>query len=105
MIIFDEEKRIFHISTLSSSYVIRLNGEYIIEHLYYGRKLSNLIGLSDYEDTFVPAFSAIDDEYRQQRISTDFVLQEYAFYGSSDLRKPSFHAVYTDGSRITKMKF
>lgn len=86
MIIFDEEKRIFHISTLSSSYVIRLNGEYIIEHLYYGRKLSNLIGLSDYEDTFVPAFSAIDDEYRQQRISTDFVLQEYAFYGSSDLR-------------------
>lgn len=105
MITFDEKKHIFHITTPCSSYVIRLNGEYIAEHLYYGKKLSNLTGLSDYDDTFVPAFSAIDDEYREQRVSTDFVLQEYAFYGSCDLRKPSFHAVYEDGSRITKMKF
>lgn len=105
MITFDEKKHIFHITTPCSSYVIRLNGEYIAEHLYYGKKLSDLTGLSDYDDTFVPAFSAIDDEYREQRVSTDFVLQEYAFYGSCDLRKPSFHAVYEDGSRITKMKF
>ena len=60
MITFDEKKHIFHITTPCSSYVIRLNGEYIAEHLYYGKKLSDLTGLSDYDDTFVPAFSAIE---------------------------------------------
>lgn len=105
MIKFDGVNRIFNISTPGSSYVMRLNGDYIVEHLYYGKKIFDLTGILNFEDKFVPAFSAIDDEYREQRISTDSVLQEYAFYGSCDLRKPSFHAVYKDGSRITKMKF
>lgn len=105
MIVFDDENGIFHLTTPCNSYVFRLKGEYITEHLYYGKKLLDLTGIIDMEETFVPAFSAINDEYKEQHISTDSVLQEYAFYGSCDLRKPSFHAVYENGSRITKMKF
>lgn len=105
MIVFDDKNQVFHLSTPCSSYVFRLNGEYMAEHLYYGKKLSNLTGITNLEESFVPAFSAINDEYNEQRISTDSVLQEYAFYGSCDLRKPSFHAIYENGSRITKMKF
>ena len=105
MIFFDDKNGIFHLATPCSSYAFRLKGEYITEHLYYGKKLSDLTGIIDLEETFVPAFSAINDEYKEQCISTDSVLQEYAFYGSCDLRKPSFHAIYENGSRITKMKF
>ena len=105
MITFDETNCYFHISTPNSSYVIRLYGEYIPQHLYYGKKLDNLNGILNDDEPFVPGFSAIDREYCEEQITTDVVLQEYAFYGSCDLRKPSFHAVYKDGSRITKMKF
>lgn len=107
MITFDEKQRIFHISTPRTSYIMRLDGDYILQHLYYGKRIENLTGILNDNEDFAAGFSALDREYEDENrcVSTDVVLQEYAFYGSCDLRKPSFHAVYADGSRITKMKF
>lgn len=107
MINYDEKSRIFHLTTPNTSYVFRLNGDYIPEHLYYGKKLNSLDGMNPYNyGTFISG-APVDSEYVDAGsfVSTDIVLQEYGFYGSCDLRSPSFHATYKDGSRITKMKY
>ena len=104
---FDRKKKMFHLSTPSMSYVFGLRGEYILEHLYYGKKLASLDGLfsPNYGEYVHGASVDVEYEDAESFTSTDVVLQEYGFYGSCDLRTPAFHAVYNDGNRITKMRY
>ena len=106
MILVTESTKVFHLKTPNTSYIFRLNGDYILEHLYWGKRIEDITGLID-KNTFIPAFSAINYEYHEDGIelTTDSIASEYAFYGSCDMRKPSFHAVYFDGSRVSKPKF
>lgn len=106
MIIFDDKKQIFHLRTPNSSYMIGIYGGYILEHLYWGKRLETCDGVSE-SPRKTTGFSPVDAELFEQGLnaSTDVIPQEYSFYGSCDLRKPAFHAVYADGSRITKMKY
>lgn len=107
MIVFDKERKIFHIQTANISYIIGLCGDYILEHLYWGKRIENIEGIKVLHAT--AAFTAFDVEYREadpeSSISTEMISQEYSFFGSCDMRKPAFHAKYEDGSRITKMKY
>lgn len=108
-IIFDESKRLFHLTTPNTSYVLAFFDDYLLLHLYYGKRLENINGIEetlDIHNTGV-GFSAINCEADKSEggYTSDALPQEYAFYGSSDMRKPSFHAVYEDGSRITKPKY
>lgn len=86
---------------------MRLKSDWILEHLYYGKKIENLTGMGFRAVENSRGFCAVDyttkDEF--ESLSTENINQEYAFFGSADLRKPSFHARYADGSRITKMKY
>ena len=107
MITFDNEARIFHITTENTSYVMRLKSDYVLEHLYYGKRLDNISGIGFRAIENAIGFSARNYETAEMfdSLSTEHVMQEYAFFGSADIRKPSFHARYADGSRITKMKY
>lgn len=102
---FYENEKIFHITTPNSSYIFRLNGEYMLEHLYYGKKIDNLHGLKNRE--LFSHFTSRNYEYLEQGVALhgETIPQEYGFFGSPDMRTPSFHAKYSDGSRITKMKY
>ncbi len=108
MIKYDKQKKFFHLQTPNSSYVMRLYGEYILEHVYWGKRLEDLTGVSGSQNTAIE-FSACDDEYvemgKDYKITTENYPQEYSFFGSCDLRKAAFHAAYENGSRITKMKY
>ncbi len=107
MITFDTGTQIFHITTENTSYVMRLKSDYILEHLYYGKKLDNIKGIGFRAVESGIGFSSrnYETESMFDNLSTDHVMQEYTFFGSADIRKPSFHARYADGSRITKMKY
>lgn len=107
MIVYDSSKGFFHIATKNTSYIIRLKCGFILEHLYYGKRLQNISGKELFPDDEIKGFSAVDCESDADfsRLSTESIMQEYAFFGSADLRKPSFYAQYKDDSRITKMKY
>ncbi len=99
------DRNLFHIKTLNSSYIFRVRKEYVLEHLYYGKRIDALRGiehLSD-ENYFGATLHAIDAELAEEKLSTGRMCVEYPFYGSVDMRQPAFHAVYNDGSRVTKM--
>ena len=106
MITFDKEKQIFHLQTPNTSYMIGIYGGYLLEHLYWGKRVDSTNGMFGTESR-IAAFCTNDAELSEQGISasTEVIPQEYSFYGSCDLRKPAFHAIYADGSRITKMKY
>ena len=107
MIEYNEELKLFHLTTPKTSYVFRIFGEGVLEHLYYGKKLVGLDGMAPCNYGIYVNGSPVDSEYADMDsfVSTDIMLQEYGFYGSCDFRTPGFHASYSDGSRITKLKY
>ncbi len=106
MITYDQQSGFFHLQTPHTSYVLRLYGESVWEHMYWGKRLDDLHGMSGTKADG-PSFSVLDWEFAgregDRRLSTNAYPQEYSFFGSCDFRKPAFHAQYVDGSRITKM--
>lgn len=107
-IFYEEKTRTYHLKTPNTSYIFRFRGDYILEHLYYGKKIDDTIGIETYcYDPFVSGV-AEDSEYfvpGDSFISSGATLNEYSYFGSCDLRLPGFHATYEDGSRVTKMKY
>ncbi len=108
MITFDTKTRIFHLQTPNTSYLLGLYGDSVVEHVYWGKRLENITGVSGYAGRWVD-FSAYDADTVGKEdvdpLSTNVYPQEYSFFGSTDMRKPAFHARYADGSRITKMRY
>lgn len=105
MIYFDNDKQIFHLQTPKTSYIIGIRSGVLLEHLYWGSRVDSLEGMEFSRNSSV-SFAAINDELSEtQGVSTELLPQEYSFYGSCDMRKPAFHAIYGDGSRITKMSY
>ncbi len=108
MISFDKQSGFFHLQTPNTSYVMRLYGPTVLEHIYWGDRLDSLSGISGsqvYGLGYVVSDWEYDDPAYPQFFSTNCYPQEYSFFGSCDLRKPAFHAQYADGSRITKMRY
>jgi alpha-galactosidase len=69
-------------------------------HLYWGKRIS-----------FLPQ-NVLDNYYKRNlmafdcgKYSSDGLPLEYSTFGSADLRLPTFGAVYSDGSRITKLLY
>ena len=106
MIIFDNDKRIFYLQTPNTSYIIGLKDDYLVSHIYYGKRINGFDGI-DVLERRSASFAVVDRPYEDKGVglSTEVYPQDYSFFGSCDLRKPAFHAQYEDGSRITKMKY
>ncbi len=108
MIIFDADTKMFNLKTKNTSYIIKLFGDYIIEHVYWGKRLESLEGVTGEIVAEGAGMAANNYEYEgfcDGDVSTEIFPQDYSYFGSCDMRKPAFHAQYKDGSRITKMKY
>lgn len=108
LIQFDSEKMIFHLQMPNSSYVIRIYGGQVLEHIYWGKKLDTLAGIrsaAPCEAGFSAQNKELMDSENTESITTELFPQEYPFFGDCDMRKPAFHACYKDGSRITKLQY
>lgn len=99
MIYFDEKNEVFYLHTDKTSYAIGVyNGELPV-HLYWGKRI-NAVPENWIEQFRAKGFMAQDyGEY-----STDGLPLEYSAYGA-DLRMPTFHAKYSDGSFVSKFKY
>ncbi len=103
-IYYDKENKLFHLKTPGSSYIFSLHGSGLLRHIYYGKRIDDITGLSDAIPGTTLGWNGTAGDYdsKGEYWSSDALPQEYAFYGSTDLRKPSFHAILSDGDRITK---
>jgi len=101
-IIYDESKKLYHLMTPNSSYIIGIQSGKLPVNVYYGKRLDNAEGVLDTVCRFHAQGCAADYD---TGVQGEAIYQEYPMYGSTDLRTPAFHAVYKDGSRITKPAF
>ena len=98
MIIFDNN--IFYLQTRNTTYSFGVLDNKLLLHFYWGKRIK-----------FVP--NDIMNNYKRRNVmaydcgkySSDGLPLEYSTFGSADLRLPTFGAVYSDGSRITKLLY
>ena len=102
-IIFNEKTNQFHLHTASTSYICEVfNG--ILAHAYWGKRVKQILPLEQlYKIKNINL--APHDLENSDWYSTDVLLHEFATWGSADLRTPAFHAVYADGSTVTRFRY
>lgn len=106
MIIFNEERKMFHLKTKNTSYVFGVYKDLFLLHLYWGKKIEG--DLPDYSRFILEThrrrnMNACD--YPSVYASADSLPMEYSTFGNADLRSPAFHAEYKDGSKITRLEY
>ena len=93
MISFDSIKKVFYLNTDNTTYIFSVNEKGLLLHLYWGKRLKN-----DISETYIADVNS--DSFGEMSIPL-----EYSTYGAPDMRMPTFDAVYSDGSLISKFVF
>jgi alpha-galactosidase len=99
---FCEQNKTFYLTGKKCSYFFRVNEEGYLEHLYYGKSLSEE-NLSYLFQGMHSSFSPCYMEWKT--ISLNVVPQEFPIYGRGDYRVPSVLAKLQNGSRITDFRY
>lgn len=106
LINFDEKNRTFHLSNGSISYLLGIENEDALSHLYFGKAIKQYHNSRKYptlDRSFSPnpSESAIFD----RGFSLDTLPQEYPSFGHGDFRNPAFQLKQPNGSFITDFKY
>lgn len=106
LINFDKKNRTFHLSNGSISYLLGIENEAVLSHLYLGKAIKQYHNSRKYptlDRSFSPnpSESAIFD----RGFSLDTLLQEYPSFGHGDFRNPAFQLKQPNGSFITDFKY
>lgn len=99
-IYFDEKNKIFNLSTPNTSYIFCLWEGVVPVHLYYGKKIESSFETSDILVRRPRSFSPVCGG-----IPLNDLPMEYPCFGSGDMRVPALHAVYSDGSCVTRLLY
>lgn len=103
MITFNQETRIFHLSTSQMSYVMQVLPSGHLTHLYWGDELKD--AALDYLITEIKRASYVADTDGIKEFKLERLPIEYPAYGNSDLRKPAFVLEHADGSNISDFRY
>lgn len=104
LIYFDETQQIFHLSNGSISYILEIEREGIIGHVYFGKAIQNYSGGLKYprlDRSFSP--NPASANLLEREFSLDTLSQEFPSYtGHGDFRNPAVMIKQPNGSTITE---
>lgn len=103
-VIFDKEKKIFHLQTRSSSYIISIYKDVLLRHIYYGKRINSLSGIENLIPKEYVVFG-INSPHLNYSAVDEAISQEYPTFGCGDLRMPAFHAEFEDGSSASALLY
>lgn len=103
-ITFQEEGRIFHLSTAHTSYLFRVFQNDYLFTLYYGRRLRTC-DMTHHWQVYPSGFSPIDQSFTDHRFSQDLMMLEYPVYGHGDYRAPAVSVRFPNGSRLLDLQY
>ena len=104
-IIYNEEKRLFCLTTGNSEYQIKINVYGMVLHTYYGAPVGNA-DMSYLLKEIDRGFSGNNYEGRDRRgISPDTLPLEYSTHGAGDYRISAIGTVLYNGSRTLDLRY
>lgn len=103
-IIYQEERRIFHLYNDEISYLMMVLPNGHLGQLYFGKRIGVEKDYSYLLEMMPRAMSSyvFDDE---KMFSLAHIRQEYGVYGSTDFRSPAIEILQGNGSRISDFRF
>ena len=98
LITFDENNKIFHLSNTSISYLIGIEKESYLSHLYFGKVIKTYHAGRKYP-AMNRSFSPNPDgmPLNTRDFSLDVISQEFPSYGHGDFRHPAVQIKQTNG--------
>lgn len=103
MIEFDREKACFFLNGKSYSYVMAVNGIGMLQHIYYGKKLSPSDAAFLWE-AHGEAYAPHADDFNYD-MRTDVMLSECGSYARGDFREPTVVIERADGARMSRFRY
>lgn len=104
MIKFDINRGIIHLSNHKISYIIKIEEQGYLTHLYFGKKVQTYETGYEYPKHERP-FSPNPAGYPDRNFSLDNVMMEYPGFGFGDFREPAHQIKLADGSRINDFRY
>ncbi len=102
---FDEESKVFFLTTKNTEYQIKINEIGMVLHTYYGASVGNN-DMSYLIKKIDRGFSGNPYEFRHERgVSQDTLPLEYSTDGAGDFRLSAFSVVLPNGSRTADLRF
>ena len=98
-IIFNEKEKVFHIQSVSTSYIIQVYNTGHVVNLFWGKKIKSLSFNSK------PVTSQSDFDEKDMVLPMDNIFQEYPGYGNGDFRSPAYQVQQENGSTITDLRY
>ena len=94
---YDKEQKIFNLSNSKISYILGIEKNYYVKHIYFGKYLSSYNGSNAqlfYDRGFCSNPIASDRNF-----SLDTLLQEYPDFNQGDFRNPAY-IIQTDRKSV-----
>lgn len=102
-IIYDEDRKLFHLKTRNTSYIIQVYKNKQLCNVYWGKKVNDI----NPEKVMVVVDRPYSTHYdlEDKTYSLDSLTREYPTFGNSDYRNPSLEATFFDGSRVIDLEY
>lgn len=104
MIYFDKEQQVFHLSNKKISYLIAIEENNYLSHLYFGKKINQYSGNHRYP-RIDRSFSPNPPNSIDRNLSLDTLLMEFPGNGFGDFREPAYNIKLTNGSRVVDFRY
>lgn len=104
MITFDEKTRTFHLFNDEISYLMEVEENNYLAHLYFGKRVTNYSGNVHYprvDRSFSPNPPNSEDRF----FSLDTLLMEYPGNGFGDFREPAHHIFHQNGTCLNDFRY
>lgn len=102
-IMYNEEMNYFHLSNNTISYIIGVEKDRYLSHLYFGNKVSNYNRCNSILE--IDRGFAINPEFDDRKFSQTTLNQEYSSIGYGDFRNPAFLFEQIDGSHTFDFRY
>ncbi|KRE45867.1 alpha-galactosidase [Paenibacillus sp. Soil522] len=103
-ILYDEERKIFHLATNKTSYVLEVVRDGYLAHRYWGKKISRFRDSNTLVSIDRPLSPNPYPHRKESAFSLDTLTQEYPGYGTTDFRTPAYQIQLESGSTTTDLR-
>lgn len=102
---FKNGQRLFHIQTMSTSYVIMVHNTGHLIQLHYGKRVEDSEHLVELYQNYATELGSSTLYDTSNKLTLDTVMLEIPTFGKGDYRTPSIELEFNDGSRVSDFTY